>query len=186
MSITTQTAEPVTLRAGDTWQWRRDDLGDYPAPDWALTYYFRNATAKFDLTAAADGTAHLVNVAMAATGKAPGKYDWIAVVKSATDRHQVGNGIVEVLPDLAADVVYDARTFARKMLDAIEAALLGQASASQISILTAEFNGRKMTYNHAGLLELRAKFRAEVAAEANALRVKQGKATRNHVLVRFT
>jgi len=55
MAYTVPNTEPAALRSGDTWQWTRD-LGDYPADAWTLTYYFRNATAHFDIVATADGT----------------------------------------------------------------------------------------------------------------------------------
>jgi len=178
MAQTIPTTEPSSLRAGDTWQWRREDLSDFPASAWTLKYYFRNAAAKFDITAAADGDLYAVSVAKATTApRTVGKYDWIAVVESATERFQVDSGRFEVLPNLATDAVYDARTFARKMLDAIEAALLGEATANQLNILEAEFENRRTKFDRANLLTLRAHFRAEVRAEENA-----GKPSRNRIL----
>jgi hypothetical protein len=186
MTVSIPTTEPTALRAGDTWAWRREDLSDYPAPDWTLKYYFRNAAAKFDVTAAADGAAHAVSVAKANTGKTVGFYDWIAVVESSTERFEIAQGVCEILPNLATDAVYDARSFARKMLAAIEAALLGEATANQLNILEGEFAGRRLKFDRANLTALRDKYRAEVAAEVNALRIKQGKGSRNHLMVRFT
>jgi hypothetical protein len=166
MAYTAPTNEPKQLRAGDTWNWRREDLGDYPATSWTLKYYFRNAAAKFDVTAAADGDLYEATVAKATTAAyAAGWYDWVAVVEDATDRHQVDSGRVEILPNLATDVVYDARSFARKMLDYVEAALLSRASSDQLDLINAQLEARSITRDKAGLLTLRAAFAAEVRRE---------------------
>lgn len=183
MAAIIPTNEPAELRAGDTWQWRRDDLGDYPASEgWSLKYYFRNASAKFDITATADGDAYAVEVAKASTGKTPGAYDWIAVVESTTHRHEVDKGRLTVLPNLAADAVYDARSFARKMLDYIEAALLNRASSDQLDLINAQLDQRAMTRDKGSLTALRNQYRAEVKAEENAARIADGKPSRNRIL----
>ena len=107
MSADIPTTEPTSLRAGDTWAWRREDLSDYPASGWTLVYYFRNATAYFDITASADGDAYAVSVAKASTGKTPGWYDWVAVVTDTgnTERYEVDRGRVEILANYAAAAV---------------------------------------------------------------------------------
>lgn len=166
MAYTAPINEPKQLRAGDTWNWRREDLGDYPASAWTLKYYFRNASAKFDVTAAADGDLYEATVAKATTaGYTVGWYDWIAVVENATERHQVDSGRVEVLPDLSTNAVYDARSFARKMLDYIEAALLSRASSDQLDLINAQLEARSITRDKEGMLKLRNFFAAEVRLE---------------------
>lgn len=169
MAYTVPTNEPTQLRAGDTWQWRRENLSAYPASTWTLKYYFRNATDKFNVTAAADGAQFAVSVPMATSADhAVGYYDWIAVVESATERYQVDSGRLQVLPNLATDVVYDVRSFARKMLDHIEAALESRASADQLDLINAALDTRSITRDKSGLMELRTRFAAEVAAEERA------------------
>lgn len=178
------TNEPTSLRAGDTWAWRREDLSDYPASaGWTLKYYFRNAAAKFDVTASADGDAFAVSVAKASTGKTPGWYDWIAVVESTTERHEVDAGRLEVLPNLATDVVYDARSFARKMLEYVEAALLNRATADQLDLVNAALADRSLGRDKSALMTLRAQFRQEVQAEDNRERVRNGGAARNRLVM---
>lgn len=178
----TPTTEPTSLRAGDTWAWQRD-LADYPASTWTLSYHFRNAASKFDITATADGDLHAVSIAKATTAlRAAGWYDWIAVVTSATERHEVNRGRTQILPDFAPDAVYDARTFARKMLDAVETALLGQASAQQLDLVEATLADRAMKRDKAALMALRSALRQEVAAEDNRNRIKAGGAARNRLV----
>lgn len=182
MAATTPTTEPTELRAGDTWQWRREDLSDYPASAWTLKYYFRNSAAKFDITATADGDLYAVSVAMATTaGKAVGSYDWIAVVESASERFQVDSGLLEVLPNLATDAVYDARSFARAMLDAVESALTSKATAQQLDLVQAALADRSMQYSVGSLMTLRSQLQSEVKRE---IATQKGE-SKNRVLVRF-
>ena len=75
------TSEPDSLRIGDTWQWRREDLFDYPASAWTLIYYFRNATSHFDVTASADGSYFAVTVAKATTAALAAKYPLYASLR---------------------------------------------------------------------------------------------------------
>ncbi|MHB8913240.1 MAG: hypothetical protein ACYC42_11450, partial [Lysobacter sp.] len=151
-------------------QWTRD-LGDYPADVWTLSYYFRNATSKFNVTATADGTTHEVSVALATTaGYVAGWYDWTSFVTDGTSRYQVSTGRTEVLPDLANDVAYDGRTFALRMLDYIEAALESRASTDQLDLINAQLDTRSISRDKAGMIVLRDRFRAEVATEDRARR----------------
>lgn len=185
MAASIPTTEPSSLRAGDTWQWRREDLADYPASAWTLVYYFRNASAHFDITASADGDAYAVTVAKASSGKAPGWYDWIAVVSSATERHEVDRGRLEILPDYATAAVLDGRSTARRILEAIDALILGRASADQVDTVAAALGDRSLARDRAMLLTYRDRFRAEVRREEDAERIRQGLGARNRVLTRF-
>jgi hypothetical protein len=171
MAASIPTTEPSSLRAGDTWQWRREDLtADFPASGgWSLKYYFRNASAKFDITATADGDAFAVAVPKATTAaRARGDYDWIAVVESATERYEIDRGMLEVEHDYATDAVYDDRSFARRMLDAIEAALLNRASSDQLDMIDVAMADRKLSRDKAGLITLRSQFKAEAKREEQA------------------
>lgn len=171
MARTVPTTEPAALRAGDTWQWRREDLDDYPASDWTLTYYFRNAASYFDVTAAADGDMFAVDVAATTTAdRAAGWYDWTAMVSDGTDRFEVGRGRIEILANVAAAEAHDGRSFARRMLDAIEASLESRASSDQLDMVTAQLESRSLTRDKAGLMTLRDRFKAEVATEDRARR----------------
>lgn len=182
MGYTVPTTEPATLRAGDTWQWTRGDLSDYPSDTWTLTYYFRNATSHFNVVATADGSGYAVSVALATTAAiVPGGYDWAAFVTDGTDRYQVGSGRTEVLPDLAGAVPYDGRSFARRMLDAIESLLLGRATTDQIDLLTSTLGDRSITRDREQLQRMREKYKADVSREEMAV---QGVDARR-VLIRY-
>jgi hypothetical protein len=181
MAYTPPNTEPTQLRAGDTWAWTRS-LPDYPASAWTLTYHFRNSTSYFDVVAAADGDDYAVSVATATTsGHAPGWYDWIAFVADADERYQVGSGRLEVLQDVAASVPYDGRSFARRMLDYIEAALENRASTDQLDLVNATMDARSIQRDRAGLLTLRSQFQNEVGREEQ---VRTGK-YKTRILARF-
>jgi hypothetical protein len=183
MAFTVPTTEPTDLRAGDTWAWRREDLSDYPASVWTLTYYFRNATSHFNITAAADGDTFEVEVAGATTAAyAPGWFNWFAFVTDGTDRHQVGEGYFEVKPDVANAVPYDGRTWARRMLDYVEAALESRASSDQLDVIEAALDMRKIKRGEGGLLTLRSQLEIEVKRET-AARTGENK---SRILVRFS
>ena len=185
MAATVPTIEPAELRVGDTWAWRREDLSDYPASAWTLTYAFRNASAYFDVVATADGDAFAVSVAKATTaGKTAGRYDWTAFVADGTDRVEVPRGIVVLLPDMGTAAARDGRTWAAQMLDYVEAALLSKASTDQLDLVQAQLAERNLRFDIPGLLALRGKLRAEVRAEENAARLARGLAPRNRLLVR--
>ncbi len=188
MTATIPTTEPTALRVGDTWQWRREDLADYPASAWVLTYHFRNAAAYFDVTATADGAAHAVTVAKATSaGKTAGWYDWVAVVAdlAGTVRYEVDRGRIELLPNYSAAAVLDDRSFPRKMVEAIEAVLLTRASADQLDLVNATLADRGITRDKSGLIALRSQFLAEVAREEHAEAIRQGLGGKNRLLARF-
>ena len=72
--------EPSTLRAGDTWTWRKS-LADYPATEgWSLRYVLANADHRKEFDSAADGADHLVTVAATSTDDTiPGRYTLVCL-----------------------------------------------------------------------------------------------------------
>ena len=159
---------PSALRAGDTWAWRRDDIADYPPSEWTLVYALRNADNFLDLAATADSGGYLIEAAPAVTATAiAGDYSWFASViqetaGTVTARHGIDAGFVKILPDAHAAAVYDARSLPRKILDAIDAALLSRATSDQIDLISTKFSDRALVRDRSSLLELRAKMLIEV------------------------
>jgi hypothetical protein len=163
MAHTVPESEPAELNAGATWTWRRSDLSDYPASTWTLSYYFKNASAAFSITASADGEAHLVDVLPVVTGaNAAGRYDWRAYVTDGTDVHLVDTGVVEVIADFQNATAYDGRSLPRRMLDAVNAILEDRATTDQIDLVSSAIGDRSSTRDVAYLLEYRSKLEAEV------------------------
>lgn len=181
------TSEPDELRVGDTWQWRREDLSsDYPATSWTLTYYVRNATAYFNVVATADGDHFAVSVAKATTaGYTAGDYTWVASVTDGTSRHQVDSGRFTLLPDYSTAAAYDGRSFAEKLLAAVESELTSRGSSGQLDLVNAALADRNLTRSAGGLITLRSQLVAEVKREQAAESMRNGE-SRNRLLVRFS
>lgn len=169
------TSEPVKLNAGDTWRWTRA-LPDYPADAWVLKYRLKSATGGVEFTAVADGAVHSIAVSAGVTEDvAPGRYQWQAWVEAGDLRVTVGRGDVEVLPNLRGNepgTSLDARTHARRTLDAIEAVLESRASMDQMAYA---INGRSLSRTPiADLLKLRRLYADEVRAEEAGRRLAAG------------
>lgn len=182
MTAPIPTSEPGNLIAGDTAKWVRA-LPDYPADEgWLLTYTLVSAAQRYTFGATALGADHLVTVAAATTAAyVPGDYTWRAQASKAGEVYTVGSGRVVVQASFGAAT--DARSQARRTLDAIEATLEGRATSATESYAIA---GREMRFfKPAELLMLRDKYRAEVAREDAAARVASGMRDPRRVFVRF-
>jgi hypothetical protein len=190
VSVQIPTSEPQTLRAGDTWKWRREDLTSYPAGTWTLKYRFKNASGGFEVTATADGLNHAVSVSAATTAAyAAGQYDYVAWVAYSGEEYTIGSGRVTVEPDLRgtdATSALDIRTPARKILEKLEAAMLARdPTLAAYSIQTGN-GSRSRTF--ATLAEVRIEYdhvRAEVAREDQAASIAAGNGNPRKLYVRF-
>lgn len=143
--------EPESLVLGDSWLWKRSDLGsDYPPASYALTYDARlhgDGTTSISITANEDGSDYLVEVAAATTvNYTAGTYSWRAFITRTSDsaRVQVGSGTWEVKPDPATDTD-DPRSHVKKTLDALQATILGKASLDQLSYTIGDRQLSRMT-----------------------------------------
>jgi hypothetical protein len=150
--------EPPELRAGVTWQWRREDLvADYPASTWTLKYWMKQLAASgshIEIVAAADGSNFAVNVAAATTAAyTAGKYAWAAEVSGGSSEiYEVDRGVIIVLARFDQASSLDFRTHARKMLDAIESLLENKATADVLEYSIGSRQLKKMAPEE--LLEL--------------------------------
>lgn len=176
---TVPTTEPTTFRAGDLVSWSKS-LADYPAnAGWSLAYTLINATTKITINAGASGADHLVSVAAGTTGSyTAGDYTWMARVTKGSEVYTIDQGSLTILPNLSALATFDGRSHAKVMVEAIEAAIQGRASALQLRY---QINGRSIEYlNPTDLIKWLSFYRAEVAKEANAETIrKTGKNPRN-------
>lgn len=165
---------PPSLSAGVTFE-RCVTLRDYPAPDWVLSAYLRGPE-DINITAAADGTGHKFDVAAATTaGWDAGVYSYSARVTKGAEVFELERSTLEILANLAAVTgVYDGRSEARKVLDAIEAVIAKRATRDQERYVIEGQNGRRELWRTpiADLLKLRDTYRAEVRAEEAAARGK--------------
>ncbi len=167
--------EPASLRVGDTWRWTRT-LADYPAGTWALKYRFKNASGGFEVVATASGTDHDITVAATTTaGYTAGDYSWASWVEGGSSEvYTVETGKITLLPSYRAGVAtaaLDDRTHAQKALAAIEAWI----ESRDPGVAEYEIAGRRMKYwSAADLIKWRQKYKAEVDAEINAVKLANG------------
>jgi hypothetical protein len=119
-----------------------DDIPQYlPADGWTLKYALAaiftspvQATITLTATTAADGVRYRVQASSDQTALwTPGKYSWVRrVEKAGPIIYPVGEGVFEVLPTINALAQgYDGRSHARKVLDALKAAMEGRALTSE-------------------------------------------------------
>lgn len=177
MTATVPTTEPSELRAGLTWAWRREDLADYPAGTWTLTYWFKQAASaggKFSIVATADGTNYAISVAAATTaGYTADDYTWAAVVTSGSEAYEVDRGTCKVLPKYNADAALDDRSHARKMVEAIEALMENRATKDQMEYSIGNRMLKRMPI--AELIKWRDYYRADLYAETQKEAAANGK-----------
>lgn len=136
----TQIANELT--AGDTWQWTRA-LADYPAPTWSAMVFFENAKKSFSASASVSGSDHAFSIPATTTADIPpGRYKWTVRVTSGATKLVVESGWIEVLRDPASAGNSDPRSENRKLLDAVNAALLRRATDDQLAMT---LNGRSIS-----------------------------------------
>lgn len=186
MGYTIPTSEPTEFVAGDLLSWYKD-LSDYPASSWTLTYALQleGAGAQKSLTASASGDRHLISVAAATTAAyTAGIYHWQSYVTSGTERHAIERGRMTVVANFAASsTTIDARSHIKKVLDALEATILGKASVDQMAF---SIGGRSLSrMSPTELREWYAAYRVMYADETRAEQVARGLGNRGKVRTRF-
>lgn len=185
MTIETPTVEPSKFTVGDTVAWKKT-LDCFKASDgWVLTYSLRNVTNTIDLTATASGDDHLISLtAVTTSGYTNGEYWYQAYATKGSMRYQVDTGMIEIKENLAASATYDGRSHVKKVLDALEATILGKASKDQLSY---SIQGRSLSrMSAADVIEWRDKYKAEYQRELRQERLAKGLGTNSIVKVRFT
>jgi hypothetical protein len=162
--------EPVALRAGDSWTWKRI-FEDYPTCDgWVLQYVLNSATARFAFPAGAiendaDGVSFAVAVASADTANvAPGIYELYAVLSNDGQQQTFQLQNVRIDANIARGTApVDTRSFVKKTLDILELAIVGDQSPI---VQEYEIHGRLVKYtDRIALKRLRDDFKAEYRLE---------------------
>jgi len=184
MSIPTN--EPFSVVAGDTWQWDREDLTDYPASEWTLEYYLVKSGKQIKIIASAQGNYFRVNVPATTTANYPaGVYKWNAYVSKGSDRFKVDNGTLEVKQNYATQIDgYDDRSHVKKVLDAIEAVIEGRATQDHLSYSIAGRSISKMSPDE--LIRWWSFYKQQYQKELDAEKIANKLGTSKKVLTRFS
>lgn len=125
---------PPKITAGTSVSWRVS-LPDFPAAEgWTLTYSLVTSSAQIVVESTPDGDLHLFEIPFADSAEwSPGTYSWQSHVANSTERYLVNSGSVEVVADLgAATGGRDTRTWIDTAIDALQAAIAGRASKTQL------------------------------------------------------
>lgn len=187
MAATIPTMIPTEIRAGDDIAFTRS-WPDYLPATWTLTFHVvrddGSASYSFEASDNGDGT-HLVTIsAVNSTKLKAGTWGFVERVDDGGDPATyatLNSGSLKVVRDLSLSA--DLRSHAKKVLDAIEATIEGRASSDQQAMA---IGGRQMSrIPMPELVEIRDKYKAEVARELAAERIAAGLSGKGRVEVRF-
>lgn len=147
--VTIPEGEPKEFTQGETIQWTRQDLSDFPADIWTLTYNLNGPTNK-DITATADGLTFLATISKTDSATYTAGDYWIqGFVSDGSERYKVYDSKITVKKDLATitDDTYDGRSHNKIVLDALKALQEGRATHedTQVSIST-EHGSKAISY----------------------------------------
>lgn len=178
--------EPTRVWSGATVTWRRS-FPDYPAPTWTLAYKIVGmGNGVGPITAAADGSNHLVTEAKADTFEwIPGTYRLVGYVDDGTSRYVVYEGQLEVVydPSTVAEG-YEHRSFWRRVRDNLRDIIEGKSQQANSSYQIAGRSVNKMTWQE--LLDVYNRAASMVKDEEAADRARRGESSGNQIGIAFT
>ena len=183
------TSIPTSIAKGEAVQWLTT-LNDYLPSAYTLKWNAGGyGLAGWTLTATTSGTQFLTSVTNAlSSALTVGHYDLVGTVYETSvspvvQTFEVFRGRIQVTPNIITQSGYDSRTTARKVLDALDAALI---TFSAGTVKSATIEGVTYTRDDVpNLMVLRDRMRVEVRNEENAIRAAQGLGLGNKILGRF-
>jgi hypothetical protein len=173
---------PTRLRAGDSWNWSAA-FPAYSAALYTLQYIFNSDTNRFALagapiSASADGQSFDIEAASADTAAiAPDTYSVAAILTGLAGTAAEGQQVTLLMGDVrvdanlaAATAPIDGRSFVKKTLDMIEAAIAGNTSPDVLEYeVPGQGGSRRIRRIEPGeMLKLRAEYSALYRAELRA------------------
>lgn len=190
-----KTIEPTEFTQGERVAWSRS-IDDYPASLYTLEYRFRpQAGNGFNVTATTDGDDFAVEITAAVSSAIPDAalgsvawQSWLTEIADTDNTFICGSGTVTVKRGFGSTslAAVDLRSVAKQTLDAINAAIKGQATANQQEYeITTTTGSRKIKRcSLQELLAARKEFAAIVANENTRDRMKNGGPFMQQVKVR--
>jgi hypothetical protein len=194
--------EPTEFRVGDSISWVRravqaveaNDNGvleytDIKASDgWTLKFTAVGKVGIIAITASADddNADDFKFTAAAATtaAYAAGDYQWQITATKSTTRYTIAEGLITLLDNISGrSALYDNRSHAKKVLDAIEAVIEGRASQDQMQYSIA---GRSLSRTPIpDLMKLRATYKTEYDNELATANMEAGLGSKRKIYTRF-
>lgn len=177
--------------AGDTLDFETT-VNDYPATDgWTLKFRLvprvTGTAISITCATASDGVSYRAQVAPSTTANyVAGEYTWNSWVEKSGARQVVESGQVTILPDPAVQTApYDNRSWAAKMLDAMETAWLAHMGGSPLR-LEYSIGDRSVKYrDKAEFIKERNYLKQEVYNEDKAQALANGTGLGNKLQVRI-
>lgn len=177
--------EPESFVLGTTLKFTKN-LPNYLPDTWTLSYALVNSSNQITFTASDNGdSTHLINVSASTTSAyTAGTYKWQSYVTDGTDTFAVESGTIEIKTLYSAESTgFDDRDHVKKVLDALEATILGKASKDQLFYMIA---GRQISrIPPADLIEWRNFYKAEYNRILKEERIARGLQTSSKIKVRF-
>jgi len=198
--------EPLEIIIGDTITWIRrsvqaayeNDAGTLEYTDikasegWTLKFTAVGRLGVFSITASADtdnaDDFKFTAAAAVTAAYVAGDYQWqltaTRTIAEISTRYTIAEGWVTLLDNIAGrSALYDNRSHAKKVLDAIEAVIEGRASQDQMSYQIA---GRQLSRTPiTDLMKLRSLYKDEYDGEVATARIQAGLASKRKILTRF-
>lgn len=184
-------SRPTQIISGDTYEWNVGST-DYPASDgWALKVTYSNATVRKQITAATSTDGVTYDVILASTDSddlTAGTYAVVETVEKGSgatlERHTLASYQAVVTANLAgASAATDARTMARKMLDAIEVTILASFGKDALNMSIAARSIGYRTWDE--MMQARDRLKREVSDEEAVQKAAMGQATGRNYHIRF-
>ncbi len=149
-----------------------------------MKYRLINADGAIDITAVNDNGAHKSTLTASETaGYTAGTYTWLAYVTKADQKIEVGEGTIEILPDILAAPSYDTRSPTKQILDALTELIIRKSTKLPVEINIA---GRTLKYETLeDLIKAQKDFKRQYENEQKAEKVAQGLAPGGRVLARI-
>lgn len=186
--MTTRTIEPTVITTREEVHWTKS-YSNYPATLWQLNYYFRSNlgtgfTAAWATEVTADGSGFDIVVPASKTDDmtVAGDYTWqawLTEIADSTNKIKIGQGTTRVILgfDPTSVTAVDSRSTAKKMLDAIDTALLaaGFSDTIEYEITTPAGSRRVKRSSREEVLKQRAHWATIVTNEIARERARNGR-----------
>lgn len=182
------TTIPNQIRVGNTVEFCQtayDSIGNQLTSGAGYTLYFvmSNATSQISVSSTTENEqGYLFQIPYTVTsGWTAGNYTAVVYAQDGTNRYEQASSSISVLPSLS--VAVDSRSIARQTLDALDAAILGQASSNQLSMSIAGRSISRMSLEE--LIKAKGRFDFIVKSEDNLQAMKAGKVSSNTIITRI-
>ena len=175
---------PASFRVGDTVKWILDVSSDFSTSEYTLTYTFFNSSSSFTAQGEAyTEYSYLITISASDSSKlTAGEYSYVAQLSNDEDVYTVSTGTVTVLPAPASGV--DGRSHVKKVLDALEAAIEGRATRTDLEY---QIGDKRIRHMSAGeLYQAWRKYKSLYEQELSAERVAKGLKPLNKIYTRFS